>query len=527
MLCKNLHSEIGTHSPALWKNLILREGWTEPKNVQADPTTLYKSFFVSHHRICQRVEALKMGVTKLLTFDDDIGYLDFVETEIHVWDDQSVLTFSQDDDCVVRLYQVSTQTSLDDKCLRDIMQVRLAPFPTSECRLRKMAISDGYVLFAFGLDNQSSDILASIMKDELLSNSTEGTIECGDCLKKHELSLMVKDLYDRTLDHNDLRFLSDLLGGQFLEGQSFENDLQFCVYDLIEVGPGIFCVLVGLYRDDWDDYRGDVLLSISVLNGRGTILDYIGIPPSSENVQSLSSNMEWKDRSDPVGIICHPASGDVEHVVANMDRSGVFHGGKPFTIQNWSGRIIPGSLPINSSQPWRTPSSLVGYSRAGGGLDVYDMEDGLLPEILILKTEFNTVLSMNHLGNDYVMMLCQRDAIRVPPGEDKDGQNYECCLYFIVIHIPSMEEIYVSRITNIGNEDMMVAIGKVSTIVVAVQWKGYCLSSPHVLPLKALEEHASNTANASAKTANANPNTAPASQMANGMQNMANMSPEQ
>jgi hypothetical protein len=90
-----------------------------------------------------------------------------------------------------------------------------------------------------------------------------------------------------------------------------------------------------------------------------------------------------------------------------------------------------------------------------------------------------------------------------------------------------MEEIYVSRITNIGNEDMIVAIGKVSTIVVAVQWKGYCLSSPHVLPFKALEEHASNTANASAKTANANPNTAPASQMANGMQNMANMSPEQ
>jgi hypothetical protein len=40
MLCTSLHSEIGIQSPALWRNLILREGWTEPTNVQADPMTL-------------------------------------------------------------------------------------------------------------------------------------------------------------------------------------------------------------------------------------------------------------------------------------------------------------------------------------------------------------------------------------------------------------------------------------------------------------------------------------------------------
>jgi|AntRauTorckE5430_2_1112549.scaffolds.fasta_scaffold19536_2 hypothetical protein len=63
---------------------------------------------------------------------------------------------------------------------------------------------------------------------------------------------------------------------------------------------------------------------------------------------------------------------------------------------------------------------------------------------------------MNHLSNDYVMMLCRRDAISVPADEDIDDQRNMYCLYFIVIHIPSMEEIYVSRITSIEKVDMIV-----------------------------------------------------------------------
>jgi hypothetical protein len=293
MLCKSLHSEIGTQSPALWRNLILREGWTEPTNAQADPTTLYKSFFISHDRICQRVEALKMGVTKLLKPDNDVKVskgialsannryqdeLDPSEMLMNVWDDHSVLIGSKMA-CVVHLHQVSTQSSSDDKCLREIMQVRLAPVPISEkieCTLAKIAIGDRYVLFAFMVDDGLLDfsVLASIMKDELLSNSTEDTIECGDCLKKHELPLMVKDLYDRNPGHNHLRFLSDLL-----ERQNFENELAFNVIDLIEVGHGIFCVLVSIYHRCSDpneegfpiehDEIGDALLSFSASNGGG------------------------------------------------------------------------------------------------------------------------------------------------------------------------------------------------------------------------------------------------------------------
>jgi len=512
MLCKSLHSEIGTQSPALWRNLILREGWTEPKNVQADSTTLYKYFFISHDRICQRVEALKMGVTKLLTPDNDVKVsrgialgalnryqndLDSSEMHIHVWDDHSVLTVSKMD-CVVHLHQVSTQSSSDDKCLREIMQVRLTPVPISEeidCTLTKMAIGDRSVLFAFDVievDERLSSILASIMKDELLSNSTEDTIECGDCLKKHELSLMVKDFYDRNPDHNDLRDLSD-----FLEIQNFENELAFHVIDLIDAGHGIFCVLVNILhrcsdRDEEgflievDEDIGDALLSFSTSNGGERILDCILLPASQTNdFMGLYSNMEWTHRSNPVEIICNLHSFDdrtVKNMVTNMDRSGVFHRTR-FMIQHRSGVIAPTPshlLNVYLSHTLRTPSRLVRYTRGKGVLDVYDTEDDLPSENLPLKTEFNTLLSMNHLGNDYVMMLCQRDAISVPANEDTDDQRNVYCLYFIVIHIPSMEEIYVSRITSIEKADMMVAIGKDYTIVAAAPGKGCCFSSPHV-----------------------------------------------
>jgi len=505
MLCKSLHSEIGTQSPALWRNLILREGWTEPTNAQADPTTLYKFFFISHDRICQRVEALKMGVTKLLNPDNDVqvskgialGALDdcqddLDDTEMHVWDDHSVLIVSRN--CVARLHQVSTQTSSDDKCLREIMQVRLVPVPISEeieCTLAKMAISDRYILFAFLID-ECYFILASIMKDELLSNSTEDTIERGDCLKNHELSLMVKDLYDRNPDHNHLRFLSDLL-----ERQNFENEMVFNVIDLIEVGHGIFCVLVKIYhryseRDDYDEI-GEALLSFSASNGGERILDCIQLPMSGtfDNmimdslyygiIGSLSSNMEGTHRSNPVEIRCNLYSytdRTVKIMVTNMNRSGVFHRTRFMILYRKPSDVVSSHMAF--SHTLRTPSRLVRYSRGKGVLDVYDTEDDSPSENLPLKTVFNTLLSMNHLGNDYVMMLCQRDAISVPADEDIDDQRNVCCLYFIVIHIPSMEEIYVSRITSIEKVDMTVAIGKDCTIVAAVQGKGCCFSSPHV-----------------------------------------------
>jgi hypothetical protein len=506
MVCKSLHSEIGTHSPALWRELLLRQGWTEPKNVQPDPTTLYKSFFISHDRICQRVEALKMGVTKLLKPDNDVevsrgtalGALneyqdDLGSTEMYLWDDHSVLIASQND-CVVHLHQVSTKTSSDDKRLREIMQVRLAPVPISkkiDCTLTELAIDDRYVLFAFDVDGRS--ILASIMKDELLSNSTEDTIECGDCLKKHELSLMVKDACDRNPDYNDLRFLSDLL----IERQSFENDLIFNVLDLKEVGHGIFCVLVNICNRclDLDEEEiGIVLLSFSASNGREAILDCVRIPAPIHHLNSpmLSSNMEWRHRSDPVEIVC-TASTCYDRYVTNVDRSGVFHP-KPFTPIPRLRTRFPTYVPTYSSHTVRTPSRLVKYSKSGGAFVVYEVEDDLLPENLPLKAEFHTVLSMNHLGNDYVMILCRRDAI--PADEEIDshwfGNNYSpqsnvYCLHFIVIHIPSMEEIYVSRITSIEKVDMMVAIGKDCTIVAAVQGKGFCFSSPHVVSLNSFD----------------------------------------
>lgn len=234
MVCKSFHSEIGTHSPSLWRQLILREGWTEPRNVQADPMTLYKSFFISHERICQRVEALKVGVTKLIEPDSKIelsrgtvlGAInedqdDMSSTDMHLWDEYSVIIASQND-CMVHLHQVSKQSSTDEKCLREIMQVRLMPVPISkkrDCTLSKMAVDDRYVLFSFEVHDDYNDgslidrisILTSIMKDDLLSNSTEDTIECGDYLKRHDLFLMVKDLIDRKQDRIELRFLADLL----------------------------------------------------------------------------------------------------------------------------------------------------------------------------------------------------------------------------------------------------------------------------------------------------------------------------
>eukprot|EP00979_Chaetoceros_neogracilis_P013206 scaffold3725_cov203-Chaetoceros_neogracile.AAC.5 len=245
---------------------------------------------------------------------------------------------------------------------------------------------------------------------------------------------MVKDLYDRNQDHNDLRLISDLLP----ESQSFENELAFHVYDLIEVGHGIFCVLIAIYcyqslenydEDfieqyrsllDLDEYLNEdpnlvgvvALLSFSASNGREAVLDCIMLPASTYG-RSLSSNLDWKYRSDSVEIVCNSLCWDERtdiNSVTNMDRSGLFHR-KPFFTRT----------PL--SHTLRTPSRLVGYSKVGGILDVYHVEDDLPTENLPLKTEFNTMLSMNHLGNDYVMMLCRRDAISVPADEDIDDQR--------------------------------------------------------------------------------------------------------
>jgi hypothetical protein len=259
------------------------------------------------------------------------------------------------------------------------------------------------------------------------------------------------------------------------------------VIDLIDVGHGIFCLLVSIdhrysERDEEGFHiehdHGDALLSFSASNGRERILDCIQIPAlgTNEFIGSLYSNMEWTHRSNPVEIICSKYSFDnrtMKTMAVNMDRSGVFHRTR---------FMIPYRSPSNvsPSHTLRTPSRLVRYSRGEGVLDVSHVEDNFPTENLPLKTEFNTLLSMNHLGNDYVMMLCQRDAISVPVDEDIDDQRNVYYLYFIVIHIPSMEEIYVSRITSIEKVNMTVAIGKDCTIVAAVQGKACCFSSPHV-----------------------------------------------
>jgi hypothetical protein len=163
-------------------------------------------------------------------------------------------------------------------------------------------------------------------------------------------------------------------------------------------------------------------------------------------------------------------------------------------------RVPTAEMPKYSSHTLRTPSRLVGYSRDGGSLDVYDMydmKDDTSPQNLPLQEDFNIVLSMTLLDNDYVMMLCRRDSDSLPAEEDIDGhwfgdnyvpQSNLYCIYFIVIHIPSMKDIYVSKIISAEKEDVMVAIGKGGTIAAAVGGRGCCFSSPFVVTLKALEE---------------------------------------
>jgi hypothetical protein len=203
---------------------------------------------------------------------------------------------------------------------------------------------------------------------------------------------MVKDLYDRNPDRNDLRLISDLL----TESHSFDNELAFHVYDLIEVGHGIFCVLIAIYYqrlenldEDFieqyrslldldDDLIGEfgvvALLSFSASNAREAILDCILLPPSI-NGGSLSSNLDWKHRSDSVEIVCNSLCWDRRtyiNSVTNMDRNGFFHR-KPFT------RTL-------LSHTLRTPSRLIGYSKVEGVLDLCHVEDDLPTENLPLKT---------------------------------------------------------------------------------------------------------------------------------------------
>ena len=509
MVCKNLRAEIGTQSPALWRQLIRREGWVEPKcDDQADPITFYKSFFISHERIRQRVEAFKGGVEKLVNPDNKtelsrgtaLGslseYLEDLDSVVmHIWSENSVLIASQND-CMLHLYTVSKQNSSDEKLLREIMQVRLAPVPISKkihCWLSHMAMDDCYVLFSFDVDGRS--ILASMTKDELLSNSTEEMIECGDSLKTHDLSVAIKDYVQTKGDD------------AFLVGdQIYDDDMIFKVIDLKEIGHGLFCILVNIDASNGDGEEDDVevctgFLSFSVSEGIERVLDYVEIPMDiASGTPILATNVQWKHRSEIVEIVCKSSKGH-EIYVANVDRSGIIH---QKAYLNQYRRIVPEDraveMPKYSSHALRTPSRLVGYSEIGGRLDVYTLEPDSPPIDLFLQQDFNTILSMNHLEDGYVLMLCRRDPETLPAEEDIDGhwfgENVSSisqvhCLYFIVIHIPTMTEIYVSSVLSTQKVDMMVAIGNDRTIAAAVGGAGSCFSGSSIVSLKTLEEDSS------------------------------------
>ena len=527
----SLHREIGTNSPALWKALMQRHNWPMSEGQGNDnPTALTKMSFMSHYRVCGRVEALKNGMSNLIATKDEAeisqstsvaSFREHSEAPtdcrtICVWSETSVLVASRND-CSLRLYEASKHNSTN--YCKQILGTRVAPVPVSkktQCHLESVAVDDRYVVCSFVVDDEY--VLTSIAKDDLLSNSTEDSIECGDVLRSHGLTSAFLEFYERTDKHFD--FLLD-----FSDEDDYMDNVRVMMIDGLKAcgGNGVFCALVKIgYLDENEVSSG--MLSFSASKGSRIVLDYIEIQlPLSLFRPSLCSNDHYKKRTDPTELVCKNAS-HPGICVAFLDRNGVCQEeihllqGRPRDLVQIFNE--PGLGGGQEGGPWslmlgdrsnvhtvQTPSHIVtsyllqnrDHTSRRAAFTFQSNEphhpDYPPPSVLFLQKSYNRVLSMKSINREYLMVICYCKRSTVLPEEDIDGHWFggddgEASVDFIVVHVPSMSEIYSSSLCHLNETalSMRVDVRNDGTIAALIDDIGICLTGPALMNLKSNSE---------------------------------------
>jgi hypothetical protein len=515
-LNKILNKEIGTRSPFLWKHLLLRESWPEPpaSNVQDDAIMTYKEAFISHFRVCHQVESLKLSVENILELDDHghgptslcksiaMGPLSndlLVGGNIHdnfvcMWSDSRVLVASKHD-CRFHLFDVLFQDASRDRRLREILNVRIAPVPLSKkinCKLTKLVVDEDNILCSFSVDNTS--ILTSIAKEDLLANSTEDSIT--PFLTLYD----VPSLFEIFCDEHVNRTPMDLTLMELRDGRP-SSRLIVDVLDLIACGTRCFCVLVGItvlngVGDELiEAYQG--IMSLPLAKDEGCIIDFIQLPDNVFDRSNLSTctNYNWKRRSDPTDIVCkNSANGNTFIVKVNKD--GAFDSETQFTFNNVIHRDLI-SPPRHSGHTLWTPSCIITSALIEGKIVISNHFQGNLFRHSI-KGNYDHFFSINQLGDDHLLLTSLGSKVDIHRLEINDGDSQETSkhFHFIIVHVPTMEEIYHSSIVanNLLNCDVLVGTVSKLSIPIIVGERTVCLSNPLLISVHKVKENHLETA---------------------------------
>lgn len=457
-VCKAFQ-EVGTTSPSLWKSLIERNGWPLPENQDSDPITLHKVSFISHYRICQRVESMNEGLVNLMENDhgshsQNTAIISFSDkhncpsgpTILSLWDETSVLVASKND-CVFYMYK-PFGVSGNGKSLREVFSIRIAPVPISkktECALESVALDDCNIACSFVVND--NNFIASITKDDLLSNSTEDAIEGDDILK-------VRDLTMSFFDHcqqNDY-------GGD-IDYENLDNLNVKIVGNLEPCGNGIFC---GTMRvcDESDNENGveEVkfgILSMSLSNRSNEILDFVELSPLGMANPMLSTNYHLKKRTDATEITYKHSLGSYSFSTT-LDREGKFREKRTLEV---TPTLELGPETHSSVHTVRMPTSIAtsfilranenSSKCVGCTFESIEQNDCGLTHFF-LEREYASILSAKCMDKDHLLLACacqKRDDSPTIDGHwfgDDFDRNSELndVMDLIIIHVPSMKEIH-------------------------------------------------------------------------------------
>ena len=500
-VCKTFHQEIGTSSPALWKQLLERHGWPEPQVAHSCPIAHHKKSFLSHFRVSRRVESFASGLRTLVGDSDEIneGFAlgNFQEmhdipvdcSNITFWSENSIIFASGNSLCI---HEVSGRKA------REILRVRIIPVPLSkkvQCNLKSLALDDRYLICSFKVNEDY--ILSSMTKEDLLSNSTEDSIECGDVLQSHSLSTAFREFCNTSVKKDRIQFLAHAVDDcHYMDNifVSMDTDLKPCGY-------GIFCAIVTIsHRNEDEGLEEDILssglVSLCASKGRSMVLDYMQLPVFlRDSIADITTNYKLKKRTELTQITCKDFCRP-DLFLTTIDRHGVWEKGRQLfeglTIPVLDGHVL---LEQSCAQTVRMPSKIVTsylLQRDGGtklaACTIYDLAE-VPPKTVYLKQTYSSITTMQEINSEYLLLICKCDKSDDNPEHDFGGHWFgdddgsaESAnmdhIDFVIIHVPSASVI--QSLTFLSSIDLMidldVAVGSEGSISGIIESVGICLS---------------------------------------------------
>lgn len=515
--CRSFYSEIGVHSPDLWKQGLDNHHWPHPildvtdEMNDQDLILRYKEAFTSHFRVCRQIDSLANGILNMLNHNTPLpnhavtkngfNYKN-EDTIVSIWDNNSVLIASASE-CFIRLCSVAELNS--KHICEEVVGSRIAPTPFSKrnkWKLRSATVDDRYIVSSYetvSLENSIKElVVTSMMKDQLLTSSIDDEIiSTGEILQCH-----------RVRDH-----LNEFLSRRIFQGEEYESDgydslreiwidssrrqsLEILVDIQSPCGNGIFCSIIKISSNDRlgqniTVFEGIMTFSISI--GRDFICD---IYPVQFTGVVCTTNYYTKRRMDPTDILI---GSDHLHdfVSISVNRNGTFQmkqvanefvDFRDDEVVVTSKLLIGQNIVLSSLVKGRDADEgriLMYWSHKDESRDLY----GNSSPSITLRNSYSDFICMNCLDNEeYLMILASS---RAPPtsGELVDfnwnfitNADDQCSLKrldMVLVHVPTKTEMLCSSIRHPVFDDQEIVPISVNlmqngAITVAIGGVGIC-----------------------------------------------------